>query len=74
MASNSASASEVAKAVNAFLGFSSGDQQALLEVIEDYFASPADAEEEDDLEEDDSCIPGSAQQLRRCSNVGHTTE
>ena len=60
-------ASEVAKAVNAFLGFSSGDQQALLEVIEDYFTSPADAEDDDDLE-DDSCMPGSTQ-LGRCSNV-----
>ena len=54
MASNSVGASEVAKAVNAFLGFSSSDQQALLKVIEDYFTSPADAEEDDDLE-DDSC-------------------
>ena len=59
MASNSESvgASEVAKAVNAFLGFSSGDQQALLEVIEDYFTSPADAED------DDSCTPGSTHSL-----------
>ena len=43
VASNSVDVSEVTKAVNAFLGFSSGDQQALLEVIEDYFTSPADA-------------------------------
>ena len=61
MASNSVGASEVAKAVNAFLGFSSSDQQALLEVIEDYFTSPADAED-DDLE-DDSCTPGSTHSL-----------
>ena len=62
MVSNSVGASEVAKAVNAFLGFSSGDQQALLEVIEDYFTSSADAEDDDDLE-DDSCTPGSTHSL-----------
>ena len=56
MASNSVGASEIAKAVNAFLGFS------LLEVIEDYFTSPADAEDDDDLE-DDSCTPGSTHSL-----------
>ena len=63
MVSNSVGASEVAKAVNAFLGFSSGDQQALLEVIEDYFTSPADAEDDNDLEDDDSCTPGSTHSL-----------
>ena len=62
MASNSVGASEVAKAVNAFLGFSSGDQQALLEVIEDFFTSPADAEDDNDLK-DDSCMPGSTHSL-----------
>ena len=53
----SAGASEVGRAVNAFLGFSSNDQQALIEVIEDYFTSPDNADE-DGLEDDDSCISG----------------
>ena len=70
MASSSVGASEVARAVNAFLGFSSGDQQALLEVIEDYFTSPDNADEEDDLDDDDSCMPGSAHGLEgACSSV-----
>ena len=62
MASNSVGASEVAKAVITFLGFSSSDQQDLLEVFEDYFTSPADAEEDNDLE-NDSCTPGSTHSL-----------
>ena len=56
-------ASEAARAVNAFLGFSSGDQQALLEVIEDYFTSSDSADKEDDFEDSDSCMPGSAHSL-----------
>ena len=59
MASSSVGASQVARAVNAFLGFSSG---ALIEVIEDYFTSP-DTADEDDLDDDDSCMPGSAHGL-----------
>ena len=60
MASSSVGASEVVRAVSVFLGFSSGDQQALLGVIEDYFTSPYSA---DDLKDDDSCMPGSAHSL-----------
>ena len=61
MASSAVGASEVARAVTAFLGFSTSDQEALLEVIEDYFTSPDDEEEDDS--EDDSCMPGSAHSL-----------
>lgn len=47
-------ASEAARAVNVFLEFSSNDQEALLEVIQDYFSSPAGPEEnDDDLLDDD---------------------
>ena len=43
---------------------SSGDQQALLEVIEeDYFTSPDNGDEEDDLDDDNSRMPGSAHSL-----------
>ena len=35
MVSSAVGASEVARAVTAFLGFSTSDQEALLEVIED---------------------------------------
>ena len=65
MASSAVGASEVARAVTAFLGFSTSDQKALLEVIEDYFISPDDAEDDDeeDDSEDDSCMPGSAHSL-----------
>ena len=70
MASSSVGASEVARAVNALLDFSSSDQQALLEVIEDYFTSPDDADREDDIEDEDSCIPGSTHSLQ--TNSLHT--
>ena len=66
MASSTVGASEIARAVTAFLGFSTSDQEALLEVIEDYFTSPDDAEDDDDEEddsEDNSCMPGSAHSL-----------
>ena len=63
MASSSVGVSVVAEAVNAFLGFSSGDQQVLLEVTEDYFTSTDNADEEDDFEDDDSCTPGSTHSL-----------
>ena len=33
-------ASDAAKAVNALMDFSSGDQPPLLEVLQDYFSSP----------------------------------
>ena len=51
MASSSSSvgAPEIARGVNVFLGFSSSDQQALLEAIEDYCTSSDNA---DDLEDD----------------------
>ena len=60
MASSSVGASEAARAVNAFLDFSSGDQEALLEVIADYFTSPDNADEKDD---DDNSMPSSAHSL-----------
>ena len=64
MASSAVGASEVARAVTAFLGFSTSDQEALLEVIEDYFTSPDDAEDDDeDDSEDNSCMPGRAHSL-----------
>ena len=44
-------ATDVAKAVNTLLDFSCDDQQALLDVIQDYFCEP-DPESED--EEDDN--------------------
>ena len=44
-------ASEAVKAVNALMSFSSGDQDALLEVLQDYFTSP-DGPESDDSEDD----------------------
>ena len=69
MASNCVGASEVAKAVNALLDFSSSDQQALLEVIEDYFTSPDNADE--DGIEDDSCIPGNTHSLQTNSLEGN---
>ena len=53
MASSFVGAAEVARAVNAFLDLSSGDKQALVEVIVDYLTSPDNADEEDD----DSCLP-----------------
>ena len=46
-------ASDVAKAVKALLGFSSVDQPALLEVFQDYFSSP-DGPEVDDWDDDDN--------------------
>ena len=60
MATANASAVEAARAVNTLQGLSSNDQGALLEVIEDYFASPdSDCEVEElndssDTEDDDT--------------------
>ena len=45
-------AQEAARAVNSFLNFSSGDQEALLEVMQDYFTSSVDPEV-DELDDDD---------------------
>ena len=42
---------------------SSSDQQALFEVIEDYFTSHDNADEEDGIE-DDSCTPSSVRGLQ----------
>ena len=42
---------EAARSVNALMSFSSGDQDALLEVLEDYFDSPGPGR--DDWEDDD---------------------
>ena len=48
----STTALEAAKSVNALMSFSSGDQDALLEVLEYYFSSPCP--EKDDSEDHDS--------------------
>ena len=42
---------EASKAVNALLGLGSEDQEALIEVLEDYFTSSTTPENEDDEEE-----------------------
>ena len=42
-----------AKAVNTLMGFSSGDQRALLEVLQDYFTAP-DGPAGDDWDDDDN--------------------
>ena len=46
-------ASEAARAVNALMSFSAGDQEALLDVLGDYFSTP-DGPEKDDFDDDDS--------------------
>ena len=48
----STTALEAAKSVNALMSFSGGDQDALLDVLGDYFSSPCP--EMDDSEDDDS--------------------
>ena len=50
---------KASKAVNAILGFSSDDQEALLEVLEDYFTSSTGPEREeiDDSDDDDGDLP-----------------
>ena len=45
-------AQEAARAVNALLHFSSGDQEALLEVMQDYFTASV-GPEVDELDHDD---------------------
>ena len=52
--------SEAAKAVNALMSFSSGDQDALLEVLQDYFTSPdgPESDNSEDSGDDDDGIPG----------------
>ena len=52
----STTASEAARAVNALMSFSSGDQAALVEVLQDYFSSP-DGPERDDWDNDDEYEP-----------------
>lgn len=47
------SALEAAKAVNSLLHLSSGDQQSLLAVIEDYFTGPSVSSSLVDSEDDD---------------------
>ena len=49
---------EASKAVNALLGLGSEDQEALLEVLEDYFTSSTGPESEDDslFDEDDEVM------------------
>ena len=45
------SAIDAAKAANTLLGFSTDDQQALLEVMTDYFTSPEEGRESDSDED-----------------------
>ena len=45
---------QAARAVNALLNFSSGDQEALLEVMEEYFTSPVGPEVDEIDDGDDS--------------------
>ena len=49
---------EASKAVNALLGLGSEDQEALLEVLEDYFTRSTGPESEDDslFDEDDEVM------------------
>ena len=50
----SAKAVKAAKAVNSLLHFSSGDQEALLEVMEEFFCTPSQTEADDsDLDDSD---------------------
>ena len=55
---SSVSASEAAKAVNSLLHLSSGDQDALLEVLDDYFMDPSrdSCLKDCDFDSDDDCI------------------
>ena len=50
----SAKAGEAANAVNSLLHLSSGDQQALLDVLEDYFSTPSETKADDSDLDDDS--------------------
>ena len=47
-------ASDAARAVNALMGFSSGDQPALLEILQKYFTSPYGPESDDCDNDDDN--------------------
>ena len=69
------------QAVNALLNFSSGDQEALLEVMEDYFTSPVgqEVDEIDDDDDDSDDADGAVQPLLEgsyyyyhCSTSFHT--
>ena len=50
----SAKAVKAAKAVNFLLHFSSGDQEALLEVMEEFFCTPSQTEANDSNLDNDS--------------------
>ena len=57
----SAKAVKAAQSVNSLLHLSSGDQQSLLEVIQDYFTTPcetndyeSDSDSDDDIEDKES--------------------
>ena len=50
----SAKAVEASRAVNALLGLRDGDQEALLEVIEDYFTTSSSPERDESEDESDS--------------------
>ena len=64
---------DAAKAANTLLEFSGDDQQALLEVITDYFTSP-DGGRDSDSDEDDFPDDGQAQlQGRTRINTEHDT-
>ena len=49
----SAKAIEAAKAVNSLLHLSSGDQESLLAVVEDYFTAPDQQIDDSDFDESD---------------------
>ena len=56
-----ATATEAATAVNALLRFNSSDQEAMIEVLQEYFTSPDGAEVDDseDLDEvDEESVEG----------------
>ena len=47
------SATDAAKAANALLGFSARDQEALLDVMADYFTSPEEGRDSESDEDED---------------------
>ena len=62
-------ASEAARAVNGLISFSTGDQEALLEILDDYISSP-DGPERDEFDDndDDSDDDGSQEVLQGIHN------
>ena len=64
----STSAIDAAKAANTLLGFSRDDQQALLEVMADFFTSPVEGRDsdsdEDGTSDDQQAVSASLRSLR----------